>query len=106
MNDRKKLPAILALSALVFLLAACQTTGRAVVPNHGIGAGEARSDIADLGDGQTDLALTGDDIEDGSGKIAGDLGDLESAIEGRTDENAVLEAIFREIRKRSLAEIQ
>ncbi len=87
-----------------FLFVGCQSVQRAVVPGVGDGVGKTRSDIAELGDGQTELAVTGGRIEGDSAKLAEGVEELERAIGEGTGSDEDFEAILRAIRSRAIEE--
>ena len=73
-----------------------------IIPDTGTGAEAVRDDLADLTSGQTELAVTGTKIEDGSATVESGLGDLEQSIIIGTASNGSFEEIIREVRKRPL----
>lgn len=100
-NVRK---AIICMCLCSLLFVGCQTTQRAVVPGIGDGVEQTRSNIADLGEGQTELALTGERIENQSTDIADGIEKLEQSIGNGATNDAELEAVLRTIRDRADSE--
>ena len=91
---------VFALCALLF--SGCQSAQRAVVPDLGDGAGEARNNLAELGDRQTESALTGQRIETDSGSVAVGLEGIERSIESGAEYPADIAEILRAVRNRPI----
>lgn len=95
---------VIAVLGSVFLFVGCQSSQRTVVPGVGDGIVETRSAIGDLGEGQTELALTGGRIENDSTALAEGIEVLERAIGGGAGNDEEFAAILRAIRERAIAE--
>lgn len=78
---------------LCYCCVSCASTSGTMVSGIGNGTDQTRTDIADLGAGQTDLAITGQ-------QLANNLDNLESAIGSGTEKDAELATILRAIRNR------
>ena len=98
---KQKLACGISCLIVLMLLNGCRTVPT-VVPYTGTGANQVRTDIADLQNGQTETAITGTNIENGSNQIASGLDNIEQAIISGTDADADFEAILRAVRKRPL----
>lgn len=85
-------------------LVGCKSVQRTVVPGVGDGVAETREHIAELGDGQTELAVTGERIESQSAELAAGIEDLERAIDEGTGNDEEFEDILRTIRSRAIEE--
>ena len=90
--------ALLFLCVLFFI--GCQSAQRAVVPDIGDGADKTRNAIAELGDRQTESALTGQRIETDSGSVASGLANLERAIADGAEYPDDIAEILRAVRTR------
>jgi hypothetical protein len=82
------------------LFIGCRTVP--IVPDNGSGAEQVRSDIAAIQDGQTGIAITGTNIENGGNQIASGLDNIEQSIISGTDADADFAEILRAVRKRPL----
>jgi hypothetical protein len=84
----------------IFIINSCKTAPGTVVPDNGDGAVQVGSNIATVTEGQTDLAVTGTNIENIGDGITSGIENIESAIITGEDGYKDLAAILRAIRAR------
>jgi len=82
------------------LFIGCRTVP--VIPDNGNGANTVRTDIETITTGQTELAITGTNLENSGNQIARGLENIEQSIISGTDADADFTAILRAVRKRPL----
>jgi len=85
----------------IFNVMSCKTI-KPVIPDNGNGANTVRTDIETISEGQTELAITGNQITNTSENIADGLDQLEQAIISGTDADTDFTEILRAVRKRPL----
>ena len=82
----------------VLLFFSCKST--AGVYDNGVGAGAVGNNIAELGDKQTDVAITGAELKSEIERSLDEVGNLEQAIERGTGDFEEFKAIIQRIRER------
>ena len=79
-------------------LFSCRTTG---VYNNRVGAGAVGNNIAELGEKQTELAITGAELKSEIERSLDEVGNLEQTIECGAGDFKEFKAIIQRIRERS-----
>jgi len=89
----------------VYVFSGCQSVPRNI-SGDGAGAVETRNNIDDIRNGQTELAITGERIENGSDRLADGLKELDGTIEKGQGDIDEFKAILREIRSRKTKDLE
>ena len=76
-------------------------TGRNAVHDNGSGADAVREHIDQLGAQQTELAITGTELENRIERSSQLVGELEQTVTDGTDNLTAFKAILQQVRKRS-----
>lgn len=82
----------------VLLFFSCKSTG---IYDNGVGAGAVGNNIAELGDKQTDVAITGAELKSEIERSLDEVGNLEQTIECGAGDFEEFKAIIQRIRERS-----
>jgi hypothetical protein len=92
---------IILCALFVFNAMSCRSVP-SIVPDNGNGANTVRTDIATITEGQTELAVTGNQITNTSDNLENTVNQLEQSIISGTDADADFAEILRAVRKRPL----
>ena len=99
MNGYKKSIPVFMLFLFVYVFSGCKSVS-ANVSSDSVGTVETRNNIAELRNGQTELAVTGERIENASDRFADGLKELDDAAIKGSGDIEELRAIIRAIRER------
>jgi hypothetical protein len=100
MYERKKSMHVYFLILFIAIVCGCKTIPGTVVHDPGIGSAGVGDGIDGIAAGQTDLAITGNDLAHDSEEIGIGLGEIERAIIDGKDFSTILDKIVRSVRSR------
>lgn len=90
---------IVCVGVFLLFLSSCRTS--AGIYNHGNGTFEVRKNIGELGDAQTQSAITNTELKDEIDRSLEQVGELEQSIADGAGDLEELKAILRRIRERT-----
>lgn len=93
---------IICIISIVIILTSCQSTK--ILSDNGTGVEQYRNIESEIRDGETELAVTGAELENDSERLGTELSELEQSIRDSETNEQELGEILQRIRERELTE--